>query len=138
MRDNCFVVMPFDEKRNFVYEYVIKPALEQHPVFDFEVIRADMLLTAEKITDEINAGIEKADLLVVDISAANMNVYYELGFGHAKERKAILLRESFPENPPIPFDIKDFRYHPYEFSRDGFKSMKERRTKIITNVMQKA
>jgi hypothetical protein len=137
IRKTCFVVMPFDEKRNFVYEYVIKPALEQHPVFDFEVTRADKVLTSERITQEISAGIEKADLLIVDISKENMNVYYELGYGHAKDRKAILIRESIPEIPPIPFDIKDFRYHPYEFSPEGFRSMKEKLTELITNVVQK-
>lgn len=136
IHQKCFVIMPFNEKRNFLYEYVIVPTLNEHPVFDFEVIRADRLLTAEKIINEITEGIEKADLLIVDISEENMNVFYELGFGHAFKKKAVLLRESSTQGTP-PFDIRDFRYHPYEFSPEGFKTLRGRLSDIITTVLSK-
>ena len=134
IRKKCFIVMPFDEKGNFLYEYAIEPALMEHPIYDFEYIRADKLLTVEKIIDEITDHIEKADLLIVDISKENTNVYYELGFGHAFKKKAILLRQSLPESPPVPFNIR-LRYHPYEFSPDGFRKLKSKLTEIITNVL---
>ncbi len=136
IQKKCFVVMPFEERRNFVYEYVIEPALREHPIYDFEITRADKLLTTEKIIQEITDGIEKSDLLIVDISKDNMNVYYELGYGHALKRKAVLLREATPENSGVPFDVRDFRYHPYEFSPSGFGTMKEKLRDIITNVLE--
>jgi hypothetical protein len=130
----CFVIMPFDEQRDFLYENVIVPTLENHPVFGFEYDRADKLLTTGKITDEIDDRIIKSDLLIADITEDNRNVYYELGLAHARGKKAILLKQKVEGKPlDLPFDIKDFRTHPYEFSTVGFRDLKKRLTEIVTN-----
>lgn len=133
----CFVIMPFDEKRDFLYETVIKPSLANHPIFAFEYSRADKLLTIGKITEEIDEKIKETDLIIADISEDNRNVYYELGIAHSSGKKVILLKQKVEGKPlDLPFDIKDFRTHPYEFSTEGFASLKERLKLIITNALQ--
>jgi nucleoside 2-deoxyribosyltransferase len=130
----CFVIMPFDKARNFIYEDVIKPALDSHPEFVFECTRADESLTVGKITEEIDKFIDEANLLIADITAVNANVYYELGYGHAKQRKVLLLAEDGPELS-IPFDIKDFRHHRYNFTRDGLDQLKHKIQEIATTIL---
>lgn len=132
----CFIIMPFDQKRNFLYEYVIKPALEKHPTFIFEFIRADESLTAGRISEEITDFINNSNILIADITASNPNVFYELGFAHAKTRKAILLIEKVEgEKLNIPFDIQDFRCHTYSFSKGGFDSIREKLGGVLTNLV---
>lgn len=133
----CFVAMKYDDVRNFLYEEVIAPALENHRKFNFKVVRADKLLTARKITEEIDQELRSADLVIADISNDNPNVFYELGFAHACGRHAILLKERIPtKRLEIPFDIKHFRVHGYRFSPDGFNELKRKLPEIITNATQ--
>jgi hypothetical protein len=130
----CFVIMPFDEKRTFLYESVIVPALIGHPLFAFQYARADRLLTAGKITDEIAGHLRDADIILADVSEPNPNVYYELGFAHGASRRAILLRQATTDRSvEVPFDIKVFRIHVYEFSTQGFADLKTRLQNILSN-----
>ena len=132
----CFVVMPFDQKRNFLYEGVIKPTLELHPSIVFDYIRADEPLTTGKITEEIAESIEDAEFIIADVSAVNANVYYELGYAHARSKKAILLIEKVEgQNLVLPFDIQEFRCHSYTFSKDGFDAIKRKLSGIIQRVL---
>jgi hypothetical protein len=130
----CFVVMPFDQKRNLLYEDAIKPALETHPDFVFDFHRADESLTVGKITEEIGKSIDDADVLIADISVINANVYYELGYGHARRKKALLLAEESPETN-VPFDIKDFRHHRYDFTRRGLDDLSQKIQEILSNIL---
>ncbi len=133
----CFVIMQFDEKRDFLYETVIIPTLENHPNFVFEHSRADRILTTGKITDEIDEHLKRDDIIIADVSEPNLNVYYELGVAHASNRKAILLKQETREKSvEVPFDIKTFRIHGYEFSTKGFSDLKLRLRDVLTNSLQ--
>lgn len=133
---NCFVIMPFDEKRNFLYETVIKPTLVSHPSILFDVIRADESLTVGKISEEIGHYVHEADLVIADISEANENVYYELGYSHALNRKAVLLvQKTLGEKLSIPFDIQDFRCHPYSFTKEGLAKLEKHLAKLVKEIM---
>jgi hypothetical protein len=127
----CFVMMPFDERRNLVYEQVIKPALSQHPDIYFDTIRADEKATAGKITDEISTDIQDADLIVAEITKDNLNVYYEIGYAHAFGKPVILLvQKREGRQPDIPFDLRGIRYQSYSFSDGGFKDLRTRLIKV--------
>jgi hypothetical protein len=133
----CFVIMKYDDVRDFLYEDVLIPSLLNHKTFNFQVVRADKLLTAGKITEEIDERLKNADLVIADITDDNPNVFYELGLAHAYRRHAILLKQKTGEKHlKIPFDIKDFRVHPYDFSRKGFAELKRKLPTIITNATQ--
>ena len=129
--------MPYDEKRNFVYEYVIKPVLENHPDFIFKYQRADESLTIGKISEEICESIEESDFVIADISEKNPNVFYELGYGHARSIKAILLIEKKQNTKlDIPFDIQDFRCHTYDFNKDGFEKIKNKLSSVLGSLLK--
>ena len=130
----CFVIMPFDRDRNFVYEDAIRPAVVDHPDYVIECNRADQEMTTGKITEEIGHLIEEADLLIADITAPNLNVYYELGFGHAVRKKALLLAEDI-DGLEVPFDIKDFRHHRYKFTRKGLDELRTRIQQVAANIL---
>lgn len=132
----CFVVMPFDPLRDMLYNLVIEPVLSQHPSLLFKCTRADKALTVDRISEEIEKWISDADVIIADITENNRNVFYELGLARMARKKAILLIQKVEgQKLDIPFDIADFRCHPYEYSSTGFNKLKERLTDLLGNVL---
>ena len=131
----CFVVMRYDVQRDFLYELVIRKVLMQHPIYEFEVERSDKLSTTGRVSREIMEKIQQADLVVADISAENKNVFDELGLAHAWDQNVILLRDS-TEHTEIPFDLRDFRYFPYDYSPPGFELLTRRFEEIVTTTLK--
>lgn len=104
----CFIACPIgtdDSKvrRNsdFLLQSIIKPALES----DFEIQRSDLISSTNKITDEIIGGLTNSELVIVDLSTHNPNVFYELGYRHALERPTITM---INKDENIPFDVSAY------------------------------
>ena len=113
MRLHTFVAMPFGVKQgidfNRVYEDYIRPGLESA---GFEVFRADQEQRAGDIRTDMFQELLLADLVVVDLSIDNPNVWYELGVRHALRARGVLLVQS--ERDYQPFDIytdRKLHYH---------------------------
>lgn len=105
----CFIACPIgtdDSKvrRNsdFLLQSIIKPALES----DFEIQRSDLISSTNKITDEIIGGLTNSELVIVDLSTHNPNVFYELGYRHALERPTITM---INKDENTPFDVSAYR-----------------------------
>lgn len=110
---HVFVAMPFGRKQDIdfdaVYAGYIQPGLE---AAGFEVFRADEEQRAGDIRTDMFQELLLADLVVVDLSIDNPNVWYELGVRHALRARGVLLVQS--ERPYQPFDIytdRKLRYH---------------------------
>lgn len=88
------------------YKYLVKPVLEE---LGYNVTRADESAHANMLEDIIQRLIE-ADLVVVDLSGANTNVFYELGIRHATGKHSVAILNK-GERPP--FDLVHVRYVVY-------------------------
>ena len=114
---SCFVIMPFNEKRNKVYQRAIRPAVEKAGL---ACIRADERLSPTPILFDIYDAILSARVVLADISEPNANVYYELGIGHALKQHVILLCE---KDVKLPFDISGIRHISYEWAMGGDEAL---------------
>lgn len=103
----AFVLMPFAAEFDDVYEHVIQATLV---VEGFSVSRADEARNSRSIMHDVIQGIVSADLIVVDLTGTNPNVYYELGLAHAFGKKVILLTQDIEE---VPFDLRAYRVVTY-------------------------
>ena len=97
MKPHAFVAMPFgikeDENKNKIdfnkiYENYIKPAVKEA---GFEVFRADEEERAGEIREDMFMELLIADLVVVDLTIDNPNVWYELGVRHALRARGVVL-----------------------------------------------
>ncbi len=112
-----FVAMPFGMKQgidfNRVFREFIEPALtEAH----FEVFRADEEMRAGNIRTDMFQQLLIADLVVVDLSIDNPNVWYELGVRHALRSRGVI--QIVTQREQMPFDVytdRIIRYH----TKDG-------------------
>lgn len=106
----CFVLMPFSENFNDVYNLGIKPACEEA---GFDCERVDQQFFEDRITDKILNQIEEADLIIADMSGRNANVFYEVGYAHALGKRPILVISAEDD---IPFHLKDYQHIIYDKS----------------------
>ena len=104
----AFVLMPFDSAFDDIYKLGIKEAVSQ---FDEMVAeRVDEQMYREGILERIYRQIEIADIVIADMTGQNPNVFYEVGYAHAKGKLCILLTSDAAD---IPFDLKHRRHIVY-------------------------
>lgn len=117
MNLHVFVAMPYGIKQginfNRVYEEYIKPALKAE---GFEVFRADEEMRAGEIRTDMFQELLLADLVVVDLSIDNPNVWYELGVRHALRSRGVIQIKSTRDY--MPFDVYTDRTLTYHI-KDG-------------------
>ena len=104
-----FVVQPFNKSADQVYELI---SLAGQSV-GASVARSDTYSFVGDPVQTIHAAIQAASLVIADVSAANPNVMYELGFAHAQGKPVLLVTAS---GRTIPFDIASVRAVIYDES----------------------
>lgn len=71
-----------------------------------EVIRLDDIRAAGSITEDMVAGIRKSTLCLADVTDANPNVMWEVGFATALGKPVVVISQG---GGKLPFDIQDIR-----------------------------
>lgn len=124
MKANIFVIMPFDDDFDSVFEYLIKG-----PLIDcgYHVKRADDISSENQgnILKNIIQQIIDSDVIIADLSTLNANVCYELGIAHSINRKVVMIIRDISE---LPFDLKSYRIITY--SRD-YQDMENAKAELI-------
>lgn len=104
----CFVLMPFTENFDDVYNLGIKQSCIDADAY---CERVDEQIFHESILDRIFNQISKADIIIADMTNKNPNVFYEVGYAHALGKLTILLTQNSDD---IPFDLKHFPHIIYD------------------------
>lgn len=107
----CFFVTPIGDdnsetRKNSddVLEFLLQPVCED---LGFEVIRVDQINSVDKINETIINELRNSELVIVDMTFHNPNVFYEFGFRHALGKPLIpIIRKDSSE---IPFDVATLR-----------------------------
>lgn len=108
-RDLVFVIMPFAEKYNEIYQWIEESAKSVRG-FNLKCLRADKEIYTGPITDKIQENIIKAGTIIAELTENNPNVYYELGLSHGQGKNVIMLTKDCNN---LPFDIKNLRVVTY-------------------------
>ncbi len=120
-----YVIMPFgnnneylggNEESEYIYKEIIKPAVKlamcdenAEPNIMREVDRNQ----PGSITTTIVKDLLNSDVVIVDVTGRNPNVFWELGVRYALRNKITIVIAQ--EGTAIPFNIKGYRY--IEYSR---------------------
>lgn len=134
----CFVIMPFASTQSCnqiewteIFKNMIKPAVEDSG-YPYICKRSEALMgnIIENILDELN----RADIVIGDLTDRNPNVYYELGVRHALRDSTILIAQKLDD---IPFDLRSHAIQIYDWKTlDGRKEFKKRIAEIIGIIEQ--
>jgi len=106
----CFVIGPMRDMARLkrLAEEIIEPVVKE---FGYRVETPDQP-DMGKIMDQVIATLDRAELVIADLTGNNPNVCYELGIRHCLGRAYIVVREEkgdVAQDKP-PFDIAAYRY----------------------------
>lgn len=119
----CFVLMPFGDDFNDVYQIGIKESCYDGGAY---CERVDEQIFHESIIQRVCNQIAKADFIIADMSERNPNVFYEVGYAHALGKPTILLTNNVDD---IPFDLRHLPHIIYNNSLVNLRSELTRRVK---------
>lgn len=107
-RHQVFVIQPFDKSAEGIYDLIRAATATANAV----VARADSVVSAgSDIVSSIQSAIRAASLLIADVTNANPNVMYEVGFAQAQNKPLLLIANS---SRSIPFDLARVRVVIYD------------------------
>lgn len=118
-RPKAFIVMQFSEPYNELYQEVIHRICEE---FKIDAIRVDEVYGPGIIVADIVKQIVESKIIIAEITPANPNVYYEIGYAHALDKPTILIADRKTE---LPFDVSPFRVLFYENTIAGKKRIED-------------
>ncbi|WP_411351259.1 hypothetical protein PNH50_12745 [Leisingera aquaemixtae] len=104
----AFVLMPFDPEFDDIYRLGIQETAKSA---DVVAERVDEQIYTESILERIYRQIESADFIIADMTGRNPNVFYEVGYAHAKGKICTLITKAADD---IPFDLKHHRHIVYD------------------------
>lgn len=123
-----FVLMPLTEDWSDDVYLMIKQASADLPL---NIQRADDIFSPGNIVNDIWKMINRAGLIVADISVHNANVFYELGLAHTIGKKVVLIRQTGGEKPP--FDLALWRYFEYGLMPKNAEEFRKTLRKVLDN-----
>jgi hypothetical protein len=126
-----FVVMEFAEPYKQLYEEVIQPVAKS---FGLRAYHAGEVFGPGMILQDIAQGIIDAKVVIAEITPANQNVFYELGYSHALGKPTILLAR---RDKQLPFDISGYRVLFYENTIGGKKQIEDGLSKHLEAILGK-
>lgn len=124
MKPHAFIAMPFGAKKgadgqtidfNRIHDELLRPALLQAGC---EAFRADEEQRAGSIHKDMFQELLVADLVLVDLSIDNPNVWYELGVRHALRARGVVLVQAAGVRDKSVFDTTGERKASYRL-KDG-------------------
>lgn len=125
-RKTCLAIMPMSDSTsclakewNEVYWQMIEPAVIQSPL-EYTCTRSVVKLG--NIIEEVLDSLNKADLVIADLTDRNPNVFYEIGVRHALRDRTILIAQTLED---VPFDLRQYSILVYDWrvkeGRERFK-----------------
>jgi len=139
----CFILMPFGKKPDAtgrivdfdaVYEELVAPAVREAGM---EPLRADEEKTGGIIHKPMFERLILCEFAVADLTAANANVFYELGVRHATRPHATVLLFAVGSGQ-LPFDVAQLRALPYTLGVDGHPVTTEHDRALLTGCLREA
>jgi hypothetical protein len=130
-QDNlCFVILPFRDKFDTLFEVVLKPLIEKRlkvagQEFRMTCLRSRDIFENRPVLETIWDGIQRARVVIAELSTQNANVLYELGLRHAINRPVILVASDIGQ---VPFDLQSLPvvlYSKEYFEQDEFDRIRE-------------
>lgn len=106
--EEVFVIDPLSEECRAAYEIVSQAVLKAGAVA-FRLHE----LTGPSLIEETYDAIEKADVIICDVSTTNPNVMYELGYAHALRKPLIVISKALEQ---LPFELGGIPFLRYDMS----------------------
>ena len=126
----AFVLSPFEEPFDTVYEDHLKPSVESFS--GLRCLRADDINDNRPIMENIWKSINEARIIISDLTGKNPNVFYETGIAHTIGKEVVLITQSMAD---VPFDLRHLRCIVYEYVPRGMATFEQKLTNTVANIL---
>jgi hypothetical protein len=127
--DLCFVLMPFSSHLTPVFTDHIRSVCNQ---LNIKCLRADDIFSNSAIIEDIWCSINKARVIIADLTSKNPNVFYEIGIAHTIGKSVILITQDIGD---IPFDLRHLRHIIYQFTPRGMEKFESALYNTIQHII---
>lgn len=124
--DLLFVLMPFTEDWSDDVYHIIEKAGESE---EYNVVRSDDIFESGNVVEKIWEMINRATLIVADITVHNANVFYEIGIAHTVGKNVVLIRQDGGDK--TPFDLVLWRHFKYGLKPLEVEEFKDTLRKLL-------
>lgn len=128
---SVFVMMPFETSFDDVFS-AVKDSIDSVDE-SMRVIRLDEVRSAGFITQDMVEQIRRSAVCLADVTGANPNVMWEVGFAAALGKPLIAINQ---QDSLLPFDIKDVRTLMYDRSSLS-KTLREPLAKALQATLER-
>ena len=126
--NTAFIMMAIDSSKPELED--IKFAIEDvFKDFGIDAKAVNDMQHEEAITERILSEIQTREFLIADLTFERPNVYYEIGFAHALNKRVILVRK---KGTKLHFDIAHRNCPEYE-NTTALKKLLKERLEVLTN-----
>lgn len=131
----CFVLMPFDKQdaRRKPFKQIYRTIRSTVRRAKLKCKRADEIFGVKPIVQDIWESINRAELVIADLTGRNANVFYEAGLSHALTKKLILITQTMDD---VPFDVRPVRTILYQNTGSGRKKLSKDLYSTIRSALQ--
>ncbi len=115
--NHVFALFPHELKDQYLKH--IKKPLEKIKTAVGTIVCQSYLDTqvGHEIMDEIWRGIQRASIVIADLTGQNPNVMFELGVALIKKDHVFLIAEKLPDQEKLPIDITQLKVHFYDLNK---------------------
>jgi|GEM_PF-547284 len=124
-----FALTPFSAPFNEIFDDHIKPTVERSG--DFVCQRADNIYDNRAIIEDIWSHINRARVVIAELTGKNPNVFYETGVAHTVGKEVILLTQTMDD---VPFDLRHLRCIVYEYTPRGIQNLEKNLAATVTAI----
>ncbi len=136
-KKKCFVIMPISKSKSCsrdewagIFDHMIKPAVTGSKLgFDCEQAKPRTGALIKDILEKLN----RADVVIADLTDKNPNVFYELGIRHTLKNRTILITQNINH---VPSDLRSYWVVTYKKDLTGASEFKKGVREILRE-MQK-
>ena len=108
-----FLITPFNQERAVVRAVAADALKKADPNAEL-LLMENTQASGRTVLEVLYEAIETSDLIICDVSEANLNVMYELGYAHALKRPVIVISE---QTDLVPFDLRGVQSLIYDKNR---------------------
>lgn len=112
------VMMPFSAGFAAVYEAIQAAA----GAVGLQTNRADNVWEHHTVIQDVVNLIDRARIVVCDLTGKNPNVFYEAGIAHTLGREVVIITQSEHD---VPFDLRHHRFLQYHPNGEGLAALAE-------------
>ena len=123
-----FTLMEFGNPYTEIYDTLIKPTVEEE---GFRCVKSDDIYRTRAVIEDIWENINKAALVIAEISSNNPNVMYELGICHTVGKNVMMITQDPNE---VPFNFRHLRFYPYSNDIPGSEDLKNNIRSVLRQI----